>query len=230
MNLSRWLIVLLLAAQVQATELPPLGTYQLVLLTKGPNAASAAPEVMKQHVEHLYKLHKEGPLEAAGPFTDDGEIQGILMFSGTAEDARRLEGADPAVKAGVFTMTLLPFLTRVDRFGNWAEFGEFEKVYFGFLVSGANRSQDAKTAERLQQEHLIYMSNQHEQGKLVLAGPFAEESNRRGIVVYRVATPEEAQQRANADPMVKAGRLAVELHPWQLPVGAITPAPGGPRR
>lgn len=72
--------------------------------------------------------------------------------------------------------------------------------------------------------HLAYMDGQSQLGKLVVAGPILEESARRGIVVYRVATPEEAKERAESDPMVKAGRLQVELHPWQVPVGALPAA------
>jgi hypothetical protein len=40
------------------------------------------------------------------------------------------------------------------------------------------------------------------------------DEDRRGIVVYRVASPEEAKQRAEADPMVK---LAVS--PWSCTHG-----------
>ena len=36
----------------------------------------------------------------------------------------------------------------------------------------------------------------------------------RGIVVYNTATQKEADSLANMDPMVKAGRLIVEVHPW----------------
>lgn len=238
MNLSRVLAAVLLlicshAAEPQASP-PPLASFQLVILTKGPNAATAGTEkgqrVIKQHIEHLYSLHQQGPLKAAGPFTDGGEIQGILLLAAaTPEEAIRLESADPAVQAGIFSMAALPFLSAPDRFGAWAEFGKFERVYFGFLVSGPNRGQDAETAKRLQGEHLAYMGDQAKEGKLVVAGPFAVESPRRGIVVYRAANEIEAKQRAEADPMVKAGRLAVELHPWQVPVGAIIAGAAAPR-
>jgi hypothetical protein len=40
-------------------------------------------------------------------------------------------------------------------------------------------------------------------------------------VAYRLPTLEEARTVAEADPMVKAGRLAVELHPWMLPQGIL---------
>lgn len=208
-----------------------MATYQLVMLKKGPSAdivtTPAGQAVVKEHIAHIYKLGADGTGMAAGPFTDGGEIQGIIMMKAASpEEAREIEAADPAVKAGVFTMEVLPFMSPEGWFpGKWAEFGQFETVYFGFLKRGANRSQDPETAKRLQQEHLSYMEGQSKLGKLIVAGPFTVDGDRRGIVVYRVPTPEEARERAEADPMVKVGRLAVELHPWQVPKGALPTLP-----
>jgi uncharacterized protein YciI len=233
MKLIEILLLLLTASASFAAEAATpskLTTYQLVLLKKGPNAAKAATaegqQLVRQHVEHLYELNQQGAFKVAGPFTDQGEIQGILFVAAaTTAEALQLEATDPAVQAGIFSLEAMPFLSPPDWFGKWAEFGKFERVYFGFLVRGPNRGQDAETAKRMQTEHLAYMEGQSQAGKLVVAGPITEESARRGIVVYRVATPEEAKERAEADPMVKAGRLQVELHPWQVPIGALpTPA------
>jgi uncharacterized protein YciI len=205
-------------------------TYQLVLLKKGPAAESASTQAgqatVKEHVGHLYKLGATGAFAAAGPFTDGGEIQGIILVKAeTPEKALDLQGADPAVKAGIFTMEALPFLSPEGWFGKWAEFGSFEQVYFGFLNRGPNRGQDEATAKQLQEAHLRYMDGQSKEGKLVVAGPFMVDGDRRGIVVYRVASMEEAKQRAEADPMVKVGRLAVDLHPWMVPKGALPTLP-----
>jgi uncharacterized protein YciI len=205
--------------------------YQLVVLKKGPNAAAAGtPEGQKtiqEHVAYMYKLGAEGTSMAAGPFTDGGDIQGIMILKvPTPERAREIEGNDPGVKAGIFTVDVATFLSPDGWFGpKWAEFGKFETVYFGFLNSGPSRGQDAETAKRLQAEHLAYMDGQSKDGKLIVAGPFTSDGSRRGVVVYRVASAEEAKQRAEADPMVKAGRLSVELHPWQVPQGALPALP-----
>ncbi len=57
--------------------------------------------------------------------------------------------------------------------------------------------------------------------KLVAAGPFGDDGMLRGIFVFRVGSLEEAQQLCATDPMVKAKRLAVELHPWLVPEGIL---------
>jgi len=52
------------------------------------------------------------------------------------------------------------------------------------------------------------------EGYASLIGPFGDDGEIRGIVVYNTPTQKEADSLANLDPMVKAGRLKVEVHPW----------------
>jgi uncharacterized protein YciI len=58
-------------------------------------------------------------------------------------------------------------------------------------------------------------------GKLVIAGPFdaQEDATLRGMCLYRVSTPAEARSLAEADPMVKAGRLRAEVMTWYVEKG-----------
>jgi hypothetical protein len=53
-----------------------------------------------------------------------------------------------------------------------------------------------------------------------LNGPSGGQSDIRGFSVYNVATIEQAREFAENDPMVKAGRLKVEVHPWWLAKGS----------
>jgi uncharacterized protein YciI len=52
------------------------------------------------------------------------------------------------------------------------------------------------------------------EGKLLIAGPFLDGGDLRGIFIFRVATMAEAEALAATDPAVKAGRLRLEFHPW----------------
>ena len=60
-----------------------------------------------------------------------------------------------------------------------------------------------------------------EAGKLVLAGPFIDGGERRGVFIFKVETLEEAQALTETDPAVKAGRLKIELHRWAVPKGTL---------
>ena len=68
--------------------------------------------------------------------------------------------------------------------------------------------------ERLQSAHLAHIGRMADSGKLLVAGPFTDNGDLRGMLVFRVESPEEAKAMAEQDPAVKAGRLVLEWHPW----------------
>lgn len=73
--------------------------------------------------------------------------------------------------------------------------------------------------EQLQKDHLANIQRLAESGKLLLAGPFTDGGTLRGVFLFKVGSLDEARALAENDPAVKAGRLAVELHPWLAPAG-----------
>ena len=82
------------------------------------------------------------------------------------------------------------------------------------LTKGANRSQDSATAMRLQEGHMANITKMADEGKLLVAGPFLEDANWRGIFILKCESKEEAEQLIKQDPAIAAGRLAYEIHPW----------------
>src|SRR5512132_979649 len=92
---------------------------------------------------------------------------------------------------------------------------------FGFLMRGPDTSQTGAAAAQIQSGHLAYMTKLREQGKLLVAGPFMEDTPMRGIVVYRAASVDEARALASEDPAVKAGRLVLDAHPWMTFKGIL---------
>jgi hypothetical protein len=44
----------------------------------------------------------------------------------------------------------------------------------------------------------------------------------RGLTFYRTGSLEQARQLAEADPAVRAGRLAVEIMTWYCPPGTMS--------
>jgi uncharacterized protein len=92
------------------------------------------------------------------------------------------------------------------------------KQYFMvFLSEGPNRTQDSLTASKIQEAHLNNINKLFEEKKLVLAGPFLDEGDVKGIFILDVPTLEEAQKVTNTDPAVQAGRLKMEIRPWYGP-------------
>lgn len=83
-----------------------------------------------------------------------------------------------------------------------------------FLKAGPNRDQDSATAASLQRAHLDNILRMAEEGTLVLAGPFLDDGEVRGIYIFNVETLEEAEALTSTDPAIEAGRLMMELRPW----------------
>lgn len=81
---------------------------------------------------------------------------------------------------------------------------------------------DEPDLERLQREHLAYLRDLGRAGVLMANGPLTEQSDERlrGLSVYALP-PDEARRAAEADPMVRAGRLAVEMAVWWTAEGAV---------
>lgn len=89
-----------------------------------------------------------------------------------------------------------------------------KKYVMAYLKRGPNRSQDSATRAELQRAHLDNIGKMAEEGKLVLAGPFLDNGDVRGIYIFNVETIEEAEALTNTDPAIQAGSLVMELHPW----------------
>ena len=92
---------------------------------------------------------------------------------------------------------------------------QMKEYFVVFLKRGPLRdSLPKEQAEELQPKHLAYLGNLAQEGKIILNGPFGDNGDLRGMSFYNVESKEEALRLASEDPMVKAGWLAVEVHPW----------------
>jgi len=108
---------------------------------------------------------------------------------------------------------------------------QFDTYYMVFLRSGENPPQiEPEALQDLQRKHLAHLRSVAESGHSLVAGPFEvpPEHDLRGIVIYRGdLTKEAVQAMADADPMVKAGRLKAEVLRWWTPKGHISFERGG---
>ena len=89
------------------------------------------------------------------------------------------------------------------------------KTYvMAFLKAGPNRNRPREEAAKLQAAHRANINRLAKEGKLVLAGPFADDGELRGIYIFDVKTVAEAEALTKTDPAIQAGQLVMELHPW----------------
>jgi hypothetical protein len=82
--------------------------FTIALLVSGPTPNSDA--LQDAHLAHLASLHDAGALLAAGPLSDPaGELRGLSILNVGVDEARRLKEDDEAVRAGVFTVRVMPW-------------------------------------------------------------------------------------------------------------------------
>jgi uncharacterized protein YciI len=198
--------------------------FHMALLKRGPkyDAAGMAKDMQAGHVANVMSLLESGKAVIAGPLEDDSDIAGVLVFRAkSADEARIWAEADPAVKAGFFSAEMHPWWSE-DVMKKPSTPMKLTTAYLAFLTRGANWTPEKTPAtEELQKAHLANILRLAEMKKLVVAGPFGDNGQLRGIFVFKVASLDEARTLTETDPAVKAGRLAIDLHPWMVPEGVL---------
>jgi len=99
---------------------------------------------------------------------------------------------------------------------------EMTTYYFCLLTKGPNAGTGTQEErEQIQAAHLANISRLASEGKILVAGPFVNGGDWRGIFIFKCASLEEAQALAATDPAIQAGRLKVEIKPWMTAKGYI---------
>jgi uncharacterized protein YciI len=200
----------------------------MALLRKGPRWDTTKEQertsILQQHIASVVALLDSGKAAITGPFADDTDLAGIFILrASSAAEAKSWVDNDPAVKAGLFIADIHPWWSE-DIFRKPNSPFKLNTMYLGFLKKGPNRKDgddQMPEVQELQKAHLANINRLAGMKKLIVAGPFGDDGLLRGIFVFRVGSLQEAQDLCATDPMVKIGRLVVELHPWQVPEGVL---------
>jgi uncharacterized protein YciI len=102
---------------------------------------------------------------------------------------------------------------------------EMESVQLVLLLRAPTwKKLPAEESAALQKQHMAHLTAMGESGKMVVAGPFADQADPayRGVCIYRVGSVAEARSLAEQDPIVKAGQLRVEAMTWWFGKGYMT--------
>jgi len=128
------------------------------------------------------------------------------------------------------TSTLLAFIAASSLLPAWLHADEVQKssppelasYYFVLLTRGPEWTAEKTPAtEKIQAAHLANITKLHDAGKLVLAGPFTDNGNWRGIFIFKTSSIEETKSLVENDPAVQAERLTYEIHPWATKKGML---------
>ena len=88
------------------------------------------------------------------------------------------------------------------------------RYVMAFLRRGPKRDQSSDEAAEIQRGHMENIARMAKEGKLLVAGPFMDDGEIRGLYIFNVENVDEAKQLTATDPAIQAGRLEMDLHPW----------------
>lgn len=93
---------------------------------------------------------------------------------------------------------------------------DLKQYYFVMLKKGPNRGTIKDTAEilKLQTDHLNNINRLAKEGKILVAGPFGDNGDWRGIFIFDSKNEADVVADLKSDPMIAAGWLSYEIHPW----------------
>jgi uncharacterized protein len=200
--------------------------FQMALLKRGPkwtgNNTRQNKELETAQRAYGASLIESGKAVIVGRFDDDSDIRSVyILRTQSAEEAKVWTEDSPAVKSGHLITEMHPWWSE-DVMKKTATPEKFTRAYLGFLYRGDKWTPEKTPAtEELQRAHLANIMRLAEMKKLVVAGPFGDNTALRGIFVFRVASIDEARELAATDPAVQAGRLKIDMHPWLVPDGIL---------
>jgi uncharacterized protein YciI len=193
-----------------------------VFLNKGPNRDQPEADLKKMQEEHLAnlgRLWKEGKSPLAGPLGDDGFTRGIVVVKAASREAvTGYFAPDPFVRVGRLTVEAYPWSGRAESFGAAKEPVKLVQATLAVVKKGPRW---VAGAADLAAAHGAHLRRLEADGTLALSGALTDAGDKLEVLMLRTADAKEADALFAGDPAVRAGHLAVELHPQYLADGIL---------
>lgn len=214
--------------QAQAQPNAPATQYFFVLLNRPANAPQLSKEagekLQEEHMSNIRKMSAEHKLVIAGPFMDDTVLRGIFVFQAdSAAQALEWADSDPAVKAGRLSAEVHgPWLVDASAIHNPSEPPGFEQYTLVLLKRGDHWNPNAPDFMDVMKQHHAFVKQMTDQGNMAIAGPFpfSDQGELLGVAIFRLGT-EQTAKWTQEDPIVKAGLIKPEIHPWGTGKGVL---------
>jgi uncharacterized protein YciI len=212
--------------QTAQGDKPVPAKYFFVLLKRPPNAPQiskeAGEQLQNEHRANIRRMHSEGKLVMAGPFTDDTLLRGVFVLKADSKtQAQEWSKDDPAVKAGRLAAEVHgPWLIGPDLIKPAASENGMEQYSVVLLHRGEKWNPNSPVYQQALQQHLALINKLIVEKKVAVAGPLQGDGKLGGIFIYTVGA-EQATKLAQEDPFVKANFLKFEVHPWITATGVL---------
>jgi uncharacterized protein YciI len=202
-----------------------MGLMQMVFLSQTPTFAGGdrAEQIRKDQHDYILSLVTNGKLALSGEVAGEGDLREIVVVkTESIEEAQQMARLFPAVKAGMMSADVLSWYAA----RNVIKTPELpmtpSNYVFGILVRGPRWTKEqTEETKKIQDGHMANINRLANTGKLVLAGPFVEGGDRRGVFIFKVDSLSDAQALTDTDLAVIAGRLKIVLYKWSVPRGIL---------
>ncbi len=194
--------------------------YQVVLLRRH---TAAGPEQQRRavHWANLLQQALDRRVLWYGSLTDGSDVEAVAIVAGTDKEAvAKVFDRDPLVMSKYLVPEGAVWSGPVDVFSAPRDMFAAEQLVVGFLKRGSGLSKETDASE-IARQHLDRMVALQKQRKVLVAGLLTQPADCLGLLVYRVATVEEARALAARDPAIKAGRLTLDAHTVFTPKGIL---------
>jgi uncharacterized protein YciI len=224
-----FILPLFFAILATAQSEPHASKYFFVLLERPSNAPQlgkeAGDKLQEEDMANIRKLHSEHKLVVAGPFTDDTSLRGIFVFK--ADSLMQAQGwanTDPAIKAGLLAAGVHgPWDIDPNAIHEPETTQGMEQYTLVLLRNGENWNPSAPGFIDVMKRHHAFFEEMTAKGRIAVAGPFPfADTELRGVTIY-CAGAKETAKIVQDDPIVKAGLLKTEAHPWITGKGVLAP-------
>jgi uncharacterized protein YciI len=214
--------------QTQNTLNAKTAQYFFVLLNRPTNAPQLSKEagekLQEEHMANIRKMTAEHKLVIAGPFMDDTVLRGIFVFQAdSAAQVQEWANSDPAIRAGHLSAEVHgPWLIEPSAIHDSAEPPGFEQYTVVLMKRGDHWNPNAPEFMDVMKQHHAFVKRMTDQGNMAIAGPFpfSDQGELRGVAIFRVGA-EQTAKLTQDDPIVKAGLLTAEIHPWGTGKGVL---------
>lgn len=215
-------------------------TYCFGFLNAPPDRAdlpkARLDEIQAAHLAHMDALAKQGHLLAAGPMATQGGPRGIVVYRCQSLDqAIAWTAKDPAVVNNRLVIDIHlwsappglgePLATRIKSDPK----AKYTMVQLPFIVLKKTAQAQAGLPESVVRAHLANFSRLQAQGKVRIAGPFANSPAIIGVFVLDKMDLAAAKALFDDEPFVTQGYATIEPHLWYVADESIpkpaTPAP-----
>ena len=194
-------------------------TVYVAFLAKGPSwtadASPALEQLQRDHGAYLDSLSSSHKALVSGPVGDDGPLRGVTMLGAASlDEARAIESADPAVKAGRLAADVFPCGIAPGTYAFTTKPDPATRQFALAVLSAGAAAPAGVDPAATRQAHDEFLTKLRDSGVLVMGCAFSEAGDRRQMLVFAADATAGARALMQADPMVAGGLLTLDVHPW----------------